>query len=737
MQVAITGAEAPPEVQLSAAAGGLNFNVIPSQAIASTDDDDAIQVVVSATRREEDIRDVPRSITVIDRETIEKESILSNDLSDLLGKLVPGFGPPNPEGRTRAQSLRGREALILIDGIPQNTNTSFGTEFSSIDPSAIERIEVIRGPNAVYGDGATGGTVNIITRKPADEGIRSTAAVTLRPDFRRLNEGGFGYKLDYGLSGREGRFDFLINGAFDTEQSTFDAEGDRIPPNGLSNENETLNFLAKAGIEINENQRLDFSFNIFNNDFDSEFIFDPIVFEIEGLQKARALRVGEIDYDDSPDQTVTNISLAYKHEDIINSQLGFQIYYRDTDLTQITNDIRPFFPPNLFPEAPRVFQTNLENQEFGTRLQIDTELSERFSLLWGVDFAREENEALFNDIDPDAFDIDRRAIVTARPTQTPFYTLENLGLFAQGRWDISDRWLFNGGLRYENIRANVDTYTASPFSPAAIVGPPPEIEGGTVKDDDVTFNAGIVYRANSNIEAFFNFSQGFSLPGLDGVLGFLPEGTDIENTIALESQKVNNFELGVRGDWGDVQFTFAGFYNVSNLGSALIRDPETGFTVVQRAPQRNYGIEFTVDWQPADKWRVGSILTWNEGDFDPDDDGNFVALSSVNVQPLSATVYIENETLPGWQNRLQSLFIADRDRAFEDEVDSFEVDGYVLVDFISTLDLGRNGRLEFGIENLLNQQYLPVSSQERIGGAENRRFAGTGRLFSIRYALDF
>ena len=87
---------------------------------------------------------MPRSVTVIDREQIQQQRQLTNNLPDILGQLVPGLGPPTLQNSTRNLSLRGRSALILIDGVPQNPNSGFNTELNTIDPDVIDRIEIVR-----------------------------------------------------------------------------------------------------------------------------------------------------------------------------------------------------------------------------------------------------------------------------------------------------------------------------------------------------------------------------------------------------------------------------------------------------------------------------------------------------------------------------------------------------------------------------------------------------------------
>lgn len=69
--------------------------------------------------------------------------------------------------------MRGRPPLILIDGIAQNSANGFGFDLNTIDLSAVERIEVVRGPSAAYGTGATGGIINIITRQPSEEQLEN------------------------------------------------------------------------------------------------------------------------------------------------------------------------------------------------------------------------------------------------------------------------------------------------------------------------------------------------------------------------------------------------------------------------------------------------------------------------------------------------------------------------------------------------------------------------------------
>ena len=143
-------------------------------------------IVVSAAGYEQKITDAPASITVLTAEDFKSKRI--NSIADALID-VEGVDISPSAGKTGGLNIRMRGmdsdyTLILVDGRRQNTVGSitpngFGESNNSFIPpiSAIERIEVIRGPaSTLYGSDAMGGVVNIITKKVTPEW---TGAVTL------------------------------------------------------------------------------------------------------------------------------------------------------------------------------------------------------------------------------------------------------------------------------------------------------------------------------------------------------------------------------------------------------------------------------------------------------------------------------------------------------------------------------------------------------------------------------
>ncbi|MEO1182184.1 MAG: TonB-dependent receptor, partial [Cyanobacteria bacterium J06636_28] len=305
----------------------------------------------------------------------------------------------------------------------------------------------------------------------------------------------------------------------------------------------------------------------------------------------------------------------------------------------------------------------------------------------------------------------------------------SLGLFAQGTCDISDQFQLSGGIRYEDVGLSVDDYQlAFGFSPIR------DRQGGSNSFDEVLFNAGLLYRPISEIGLFANFAQGFSIPNVGSALALVDPGFDVTADDLLLPQKVDNYEIGVRADFDRVQATLAGFYNESDLGSAIAVDFATNQARVERAPQRNYGVEATLDWQPSDTWRLGGLFSWNEGENDVDDDGDFDALSFLEIDPVKIGLYLENETTPGWTNRLDALIIGTRDRSVDAGVDPFAGEGYTIVDFTSNIRLNQ-GVLSLGIGNLFNNDYGTIRQQNKFNVTQ--RSPGLGRTFQVRYSVNF
>ncbi|MEG4440292.1 TonB-dependent receptor [Microcoleus sp. AT9_B5] len=693
---------------------------------------DPIDIVVTATRTAERVTNVPRSITVVDSEELQQDAGPSRNVGEALANQVPGFAPPTQSTATYGQTLRGRAVSVLIDGVPQTTNLqSFGRDYRNIDPSAIERIEVVRGSTAIYGAQATGGVINIITRRPTEERLTAVTEVGVNSALTNT-EDALGFNAQQTISGRSGNFDFTGTVSLARNGSFYDARGDRIPFYELGGDSSTLfNVMGKVGVDLDTQQRLQLTVNHYRETQDPNVIPDFSVDEQEGRQKARGIRTGNLDIDgETPGNKSTQVNLSYTNQNLFGSSLQSQIYYRTNSNVSVPSDFRTseFFGPFIGVGGSRA-----KNEQIGGRLGITTPLSraENLRLTWGSDYVTEDSSQRFDLYDPERFDASGGRVyrkISSRPFVPP-YTYSSLGLFGQLEWNIDDIVILSGGIRHERAGLKVNDYTT--FNDR-------QIEGGERNFNATLFNTGAVYKINDNFSVFGNFSQGFSVPDFGTILREPPDNfVGIESSLEVtQPQKVNNYEIGIRGGWQSVQMSLAAFYNTSDLGVNFTPVGNTGRLELTRAPERIYGLEGTVDWQPAPAWSLGGTATYIQGESQKNR-GSYLALDSSRIPPLKLTAYLENETLPGWNNRLQLLYSGNRDRAFKDGSDGGPISSYLTLDYVSAVKIG-SGLLQVKVENLLNNQYFPVISQYLAGfGVDSSNYPGRGLTLSVNYRLNW
>ena len=146
------------------------------------------QVIVTASKRDQSLGDVPVSISVLDGAEIRERNSLS--LDDAL-RYIPGVNMTGTQVNIRGSSGyslgAGSRVLVLLDGIPFLAGDTGELNFESIPMGQVDRIEVVKGASsALYGSNALGGVVNIIT-KPIPEIpetiVRTYAGMYNRPDY--------------------------------------------------------------------------------------------------------------------------------------------------------------------------------------------------------------------------------------------------------------------------------------------------------------------------------------------------------------------------------------------------------------------------------------------------------------------------------------------------------------------------------------------------------------------------
>ena len=162
-------------------------------------------VVLSANRYEVRASEVGSSVTVIDGEEIERRNPVA--VLDLL-RTVPGTevthaGGPGKIATVRVRGGSGAQALILVDGVRVNSVAGGTVDFANLLAANIERIEVLRGPQATYGSEAMTGVISITTGR-GQPGWRLNATGEAGTHNHR--------RFELGLLGAAGPWDYSVSG---------------------------------------------------------------------------------------------------------------------------------------------------------------------------------------------------------------------------------------------------------------------------------------------------------------------------------------------------------------------------------------------------------------------------------------------------------------------------------------------------------------------------------------------
>ena len=239
------------------------------------------EIVITAGRKKENISTIPSSVTILNQRDIQNQTNISTNLSSVLGNLVPGLGTTTNKATNAGQTLRGRQVLVLIDGIPQSTPLMNGQrDIRTIDPNAIERIEVIKGATSIYGNGSGGGIINYITKKsPKSDSFHgnTTIGTTFNPIHSSET---FGYRLSQFFNGKRDKFSFVAGGSYDYTALQRDAKGKPLgQTDGLSNSDQ-INLFAKLNYAITDHTSINLLSNFYNSTQHAKYISQTGVYGV-------------------------------------------------------------------------------------------------------------------------------------------------------------------------------------------------------------------------------------------------------------------------------------------------------------------------------------------------------------------------------------------------------------------------------------------------------------------------
>jgi len=162
---------APATASVQVAAGGVQEVFVELQRQPTVEE---TVTVVASTRTDKRLEDQPMRVEVLAREEIEEKMLMTPGdivmmLNEMGGMRVQATSPSLGAASVRIQGMRGRYTRVLSDGLPLFGDVG-GLGLLQIPPMDLGQVEVIKGvASALYGAGAMGGVINLLSRRPAGE----------------------------------------------------------------------------------------------------------------------------------------------------------------------------------------------------------------------------------------------------------------------------------------------------------------------------------------------------------------------------------------------------------------------------------------------------------------------------------------------------------------------------------------------------------------------------------------
>ena len=646
------------------------------------------EATVTATRASRTVLETPGNVTVIDRTMIEQSG--ARDLPELLrreaGIMVTNTtsGPTGYDVEARGfanGSGGGSSMLVLVDGRRTNEPNTATTDWALIDLDDIERVEIVRGPvSALYGDNATGGTIQIFTR--GGEGKPQFDSHTVYGGYGNI--GGSHHTVEQSLhaGGTDGPLSASLFADYDSSNDYRDRAEFRSRD-------------IESNFRYAFTDRIALSFSGGYQDYQSQIPGALTAAQIQpctasqllsgensangmcGLGPQAASPSLNQNFDDA---TVRHASMTLEVTPVDNLLITFSPYTWHKHDTSAEAD--PTF----------VFSGDLDQQANGlnTQIQVDAPLVElRNRFIFGADLRRDDASlnSNFSELAMPSTPVNSRS------------SREVWALYGQEELNLTPDLLLSAGLRYDKASDNIEQ--TSPPAPTQTVLPRPH-------PAEWSPHAALTYRILEPASAYVSYSRGFRFPSLTEYAGVFADNP------FLKPQTSDTYETGFK--WRSQRVT-AGLalylmevHNEIIVDSSVIEFGELGVQSVNIERTRHRGIEAALSVRPWDWLDLYGSYTLDDTRivFDPltDLDGNRVPITPVHRGTAGFVVKLPYDFDIGMNANIVGSRYAANDFANSlPKLPKFAV--YDLVAGFRPMAFGEKLRLQvtFAIRNLFNRQY--------------------------------
>lgn len=662
-------------------------------------------ITIYGNRAAATVMDVPANITVLDGATLQEQGVSDmKELTRYLPGVVTGFmtSGADPFASFSGFTIRGvggNRVQMLVDGSRIPERVGDGTR-DYLDFNFLRQVDVVRGPGSVlWGADALGGIVALETIDPEDVLRGETRAGRARLAYDSLDKGFdgnvvFAQQLTPDLGVMIGA---SHERAEEARLSKARADGGiygcprrvdlgATPCNELNpTEKETNRVLAKVVYTPNDAHRLEFAADVMRREMDVDYNqgLNETLRSFEREQVTRRQRYG-VEHSwlaDSPwaDEIVTRFSWSPQSVDRRGVRRDVSAATRHETVTRDFTRVDEDFL-ELDVQWRKSF--DLAGTEHAVTAGFDGDLTKldyvRYNLTKNVTTGAPETISY-----PTNF-------ADARTRRADLYLQDQISLFDR-RLEVTP------GLR-------LATYEIDP-RPQAHYSYVPGSEPRKIDSQRLLGNLGAIVRLDDTYSVYGKAAQGFKMPTASQL--FTSSAGTSFNQVPnpdLRPEKVNSFELGLRGQYDRGNFSVNGFYaDYDDFIQGFYNVPGTAdYTSVNLDKVKIWGLEASADWRLTENLTATAILSLQKGEQKSSAAANW---TPHNVAPLTGTLGLSYE-IPQADLTLQvfGTFADGVKKASAENL--FKPPGYAVFDAHASWGVTEDARLNFSVLNIFDKRYF-------------------------------
>ncbi|UCE20229.1 MAG: TonB-dependent receptor, partial [Gemmatimonadota bacterium] len=475
------------------------------------------EIVVTATRMREKVKNIEGSVSVIHKETIE--TMPTVHLVDIID-VSPGFQTYSADGNSMSPGVNVRGftgggmaeyLLVMVDGVPINDMETGLVNWNLVPAGKIERIEILRGPSsALYGDAALGGVINILTDERRG---------------RRVTE----FSIEGGSYGEYGG---RLHLARTSEHAAYEMYASQLRRDGWRDRSDWRgeNMTGKVRLAIGKDWKL--SLSSLNQRIRSQ---TPGALTPAQLQEDRNQSVLDLDREDQRRHLLfLNVDREHFRRGRVEANLYFQ--YKDTDIYRtLFFETKEQSKETYHVRASTQYSTSLSWKGITHQLVCGAEVE------WGRMHSR-----YFDLLSADRF------------SETP--STKGLGVRRKAAWYLQGKFFpvehvsATLGLRWDGI---YDDYEDELRNNSSL----------TSDKSALSTKLGLNWKPDEYGHLYANLGRAFKAPTIEQLFDQRPFyheylGTVFISNAALEAQSGINYEIGLRRSFGPLMETGLSLYQM-------------------------------------------------------------------------------------------------------------------------------------------------------------------------------